>query len=273
MSTKTIFLWCAPRTLSNAFQKAIFQLDGIKHFCEPFQIPHLVGSNKRSIQYVNEPEVEEHIMKMAGKIPTHTEVLKEIEAEHNGCNVVFIKEMAMYVWPDKIPNEIMESSCHTFLIRHPEKAIKSVYRQTLNFEESLWSHLVVDELGFKEQCLMFEYIRNDLNMDVMVIDADDLMRNPKYVLREYCTFVGLEFDNCMLDWKKDEEHANTRWTQNWNAWTSWIKDVNETCGFRKEDKVQDMDIDYPQFLYDAISNNMTYYEKLREHKLILKGII
>ena len=179
----------------------------------------------------------------------------------------------MYVWPDIIPNEIMESSCHTFLIRHPEKAIKSVYRQTLNFKESLWSHLVVDELGFKEQYLMFEYIRNDLNMDVMVIDADDLMRNPKYVLREYCHFVGLEFDNCMLEWKKDEEHANQRWTQNWNAWTSWIKDVNETCGFRKEDKVRDIDIDCPQFLYDAISNNMMYYEKLREHKLILKCII
>ena len=78
----------------------------------------------------------------------------------------------MYAWPDIIPKEVMQSSVHTFIIRHPEKAIKSLYRQTLvDFEESLWNHIVPEELGFKEQLLMYKYITFDLKKNVIVIDA------------------------------------------------------------------------------------------------------
>ena len=247
-----------------AFHRAIYQLEGIKHFCEPFALPHYFGPDKRSVQFVDEPEVAERF----GTIPTYQEKLQEIIANYEGYDVNFIREHAMYAWPDIIPKEIMQSSYHTFIIRNPEKAIKSVYRQTLlDFKESVWSHIVPDELGFKEQLMMYEYITNDLKLDAIMIDADDLMANPREVLEKYCAFVGLEFNESMLDWSKDDLKTETK------PWeflpNSWIKDVKETRGFRKNDKTQDTNIEYPKFIYDAITENMVYYEKLQKHKLVV----
>jgi len=265
MEPKKIFLWSTRRTLSTAFHRAIYQIDGIKHFCEPFVLPHYFGPDKRSVQFANEPEVA----KRFGKIPSYQDKLQEITLKYDNYDINFIKEHAMYAWPDIIPKEILQSSHHTFLIRNPEKAIKSVYRQTLyDFEESIWSHIVPEELGFKEQWLMFEFITKDLNMNTMVIDADDLMKNPKQVLEKYCSFVGLKYNECLLDWSKDDTKKEDK---PWDYFpNTWIKDVKETTGFRKNDKVQDENVEYPQFIYEAIAENMTYYKMLHMNKLIIK---
>ena len=262
MGKKRIFLWSTRRTLSMAFHRAIFQLDGIKHFCEPFVLPHYFGPEKRSVQFVNDQEVATRF----GRIPTYAESLNKITKDYDGYHTTFIKEHAMYVWPDKVPKEVMENSFHAFIIRNPEKAIKSVYRQTLvDFEESLWSHIVPEELGFREQLLMYKYITGELNMKVFVIDADDLLRNPREVMERFCNFVGLQFSESMLDWSTDDAKTEDKpWDFLAN---SWIKDVKETNGFRKMDKVQDTGIEYPQFIYNAISDNMKYYKELKSHKV------
>ena len=60
-----------------AFHRSIYQLSGIKHFCEPFALPHYFGPHKRSVQFSKNPEVGERF----GQIPTHEERIKEITAE------------------------------------------------------------------------------------------------------------------------------------------------------------------------------------------------
>jgi hypothetical protein len=262
MPEKIIFLWSTRRTLSMAFHRAIYQLDGIKHFCEPFALPHYFGPEKRSVQFSNNSEVAERF----GKIPTYDERVQDITADYKGYHTTFVKEHAMYVWPDILPKEIMQTSFHTFIIRNPAKAIKSFYRQTLvDFEESLWNHIVPEELGFKEQVLMYNYVTIELKKNATIIDADDLMMNPREVLEKYCAVVGLQFDENMLNWSKDQTKTEEK---PWDFLpNSWIKDVKETKGFRKTDMVQDEGVDYPQFIHDAISQNMQYYNTLLEHKL------
>ena len=262
MKNKLIFLWSTRRTLSMAFHRSIYQLSGIKHFCEPFALPHYFGPHKRSVQFSKNPEVGERF----GQIPTHEERVKEITAEFKDCHTTFVKEHAMYAWPDIIPREIMEQSFHTFIIRNPEKAIKSVYRQTLyDFEESVWSHIVPEELGFKEQLLMYDHVTKVLNKDAFIVDADDLIESPKEVLESYCKFVGLPFEQSMLDWSNE---AHKTQDKPWDFLpNSWIKDVKETNGFRKVEKKQDAGVDYPEFIYDAIAENMQYYDILSKHKI------
>ena len=262
MGKKRIFLWSTRRTLSMAFQRAIYQLDGIKHFCEPFILPHYFGPEKRSIQFVNDPEAPNRF----GRIPTYAECLNNITEDYEGYHTTFIKEHAMRVWPDKVPREVLHNSFHAFIIRNPEKAIKSVYRQILvDFKESLWSHIVPEELGFREQLLMYKCITGELNMKVFVIDADDLIRNPREVMEKFCNFVGLQFSESMLNWSTDDAKTEDK---PWDFFpNSWIKDVKETNGFRKMDKVQDTGIEYPQFIYNAISDNMKYYNELKSHKV------
>ena len=245
-----------------AFHRAIYQLDGIKHFCEPFVLPHYFGPEKRSVQFANNQEVATRF----GHIPTYAESLKNITEDYHGYHTTFIKEHAMHVWPDKVPKEVMENSFHAFIIRNPEKAIKSLYRQTLvDFDESAWSHIVPEEIGFREQLSMCKYVTGELNIKVFVIDADDLLRNPSGVLERFCDFVGLQFSESMLDWSNDNAKKEDKpWDFLAN---SWIKDIKETNGFRKMDKVQDTGIEYPQFIYDAISDNLKYYNELKSYKV------
>ena len=140
MSTNLIFLWSCRRVLSTPLHRAIFQLQGIKHFCEPFCLQYYFGENRRSIQFADRQDVASNW----DKIPTDSETLANITADYSsqGFDHVFIKEHAVYVYPDKIPDEILSSSTHTFIIRNPEKSVRSLYRQTLaDFEESAWDRL------------------------------------------------------------------------------------------------------------------------------------
>ena len=74
---------------------------------------------------------------------------------------------------------------------------------------------------------------------------------------KYCAFVGLQFDDKMLNWGTD--HTKTE-EKPWDFLPhSWIKDIKETNGFRKNDMVHNVEIDYPQFVHDAISHNLRYY--------------
>ena len=103
MAPQLIFLWSTRRTLSTAFQKAIYQLDGVKHFCEPFALPHYFGSERKSVLYVDNQDVaSKH-----GQIPTNAERLTDITAEYPGYHKTFIKEHVIFVWPD-----IMGSKTH-----------------------------------------------------------------------------------------------------------------------------------------------------------------
>ena len=70
-----------------AFHRAIYQLDGIKHFCEPFALPHYFGPDKRSIQFADEPEVAERF----GTIPKAMLVLQSRAMGHARFTIPFFK--------------------------------------------------------------------------------------------------------------------------------------------------------------------------------------
>ena len=249
-----------------ALHRAIFQLDGIKHFCEPFALPFYLGPNRISVQFEHN---HEEIAKNWDRIPSFAEGLENITKDYSseGYNKVFIKEHALYAYPDKVPDNVLKSAANSFIIRNPNKAIKSLYRQTLaKFEESVWDRMVVEEVGFKEQWLWYDKIANELNEPVLVIDADDLIAKPKDILQKYCQFVGLEYTEKMLDWSSDKGKGDAPW--DW-APISWVRDVKETTGFRSSDKKQDEGIEYPSIVQETIDANMQWYDKLYAQRLVI----
>ncbi len=251
-----IFLWSTRRVLSTPLHRAIFQLDGIKHFCEPFSLPWYFGPDRISVQFKN----RQHIADTWDRIPTFAEGLANITKDYSseGYDKVFIKEHAMYAYPDKVPDDILCSAVNSFIIRNPTKAIKSLYR--------IWDKFVVDEVGYKEQWLWYDKIANTLKQPVIVIDADDLMANPRDILMKYSEFAGVEFDDKMLDWSNDKDKEDAPWNF---IPLSWVRDVKETTGFREKDKVHDEGVEYPPFVQETIDANMKWYEQLYSKRLVL----
>eukprot|EP01084_Bolivina_argentea_P184643 318456_1 len=262
---KRIFLWSTRRVLSMAFHRAIYQLDGIKHFCEPFCLPFYFGSERKSVQFVD----QQHLAQKFTPCPTYAQSLNNITKQYpSKYHTVFIKEHAIHVWPDVIPQQILSASINTFIIRNPAKAIPSLYRQTLaSFDDSLWDHVVTEEIGFKELYLMYDFVVHTLHQPTIIIDADDLLQCPQQILIKYCAFVGLEYSDCMLDWTDDYKRKEDA---PWDFVSpSWISDVKTTTGFRKKDKKHHPNIKYPKYISDAIQEALPFYEKLRMERIRL----
>lgn len=105
---------------------------------------------------------------------------------------------------------------HTFTIRHPYRMALSVQRllaSTFDFEGDpsdldigsghpfmTWEKLSPDPV-FK----LWKHVRENIDPNPIVIDADDLQTHPEQILRKYCENVGIPFKKEYLQWEKSDE--------------------------------------------------------------------
>ncbi|CAG8757765.1 12136_t:CDS:1, partial [Cetraspora pellucida] len=97
-----------------------------------------------------------------------------------------------------LSKEILLKFKHTFLIRDPEKSVKSFYRSIV---ESDNKKLNFDRIGIEESRKLYDIIKNTINEEILLIDADDLIKTPEKILTKYCEFVNINFRKEMLVWK------------------------------------------------------------------------
>jgi len=86
---------------------------------------------------------------------------------------------------------------HTFLIRHPAKAIPSFYRACSN--SGYRCHIEALQ-GFSAMYELYTLVQQRCHPSPVVIDADDLLSDPETIMRKYCVATGLPFKESMLTW-------------------------------------------------------------------------
>ena len=84
---------------------------------------------------------------------------------------------------------------HTFLIRSPLKSIPSCCRAC---NKCGFSSLP-SENGIRELYDLFKTVQQ-VDPTPVVIDADDLLMNPRGLMEQYCNATGLPFEESMLSW-------------------------------------------------------------------------
>ena len=78
------------------------------------------------------------------------------------------------------------------------------------------------EVGIEECLLCYNYIIDVLKIpkeQIVIVDADDLLENPEFVLRNYCEIAGLTFSDSMLNWEDGDIPPE------WNQWEGWHDDA------------------------------------------------
>ncbi|KAI0130310.1 hypothetical protein BJ170DRAFT_619630 [Xylariales sp. AK1849] len=148
--------------------------------------------------------------------------------------------------PTVLPKEILHGHHFTFLIRHPRFSIPSLYKISTppGSEVTGWYGFHADDAGYIELRKLFDYLKstrqigpnlagsgptgmtNKLNqsaeysdgsVEICLIDAEDLLREPEKVCKAYCTSVNLQFDPSMLSWhshdgqRRAEEAFHKSW--------------------------------------------------------------
>ncbi|GBC05946.1 hypothetical protein RclHR1_06520002 [Rhizophagus clarus] len=286
---RPIILWAHARSLSTVFERPFLQLQQEFYVIhEPFVPIGLAyqANNSEFLNNIQQPISTDPIVFAHHFSSTLNEILKP--RYYNGDKTkplrVFVKDLATIFFHASQGNQLQSKETltkfkHTFLIRNPEKSVKSYYRAA-NATYKAWDDASVseskrielfsaDSIGLKESRALYDLIKNVTGEKIALVDADDLIREPEKVLRKYCEMIGMEFKKEMLEWKAEK-------IKRWDVeipdlyhvpelYNIWHKNASESTGFNLVSR--NKEIEYPRYVYDIIAENVPHYEYLLQHKI------
>ena len=139
---------------------------------------------------------------------------------------------------------------NAFLIRSPEQVLAS-YTQK-------WAEASLQNTGFVEQAEIFDLVANHLGHAPPVIEADQVLANPRETLTKLCNACSISFDDAMLHWPKGPKSFDGVWAPHWyNA-------VWQSEGFAQPNLKA---IALPLALERIADQARPYYEKLKTHAI------
>jgi len=166
-----------------------------------------------------------------------------------GKGVFFQKQMTHHLLPE-ISREWIVDLTNCFLIRDPREVILSYIKK--NPEPTL------EDLGFVQQCELFDFVRERIKADPPVVDAKDLLESPEPILRLLCQSIGVKFDKAMLSWSPGLRDTDGIWAKH------WYDAVARSTSFEpykpREGKI-------PERLNEIYGQCQECYERLYQHRL------
>jgi len=219
---------------------------------EPYSKAYYFGPERTSKRYENAP-VENSC--------TFNDIKALCEQPYEGYDVVFVKDMAYYLVNRlDTPEYLPQNYVHTFLLRDPHKSVYSLYKMSLNKDLTGWDHFDASEVGFKELYQMYLIITQQLKQEAIIVDADDLLKQPESTFQLYCDKVGIKFEDRMLNW--EESSPDLAVFQEWMPWFEGVLTTNTFQPSATKPKSPMMMPDLPRHVQKAIDDNMVYYNKL-----------
>ncbi len=127
-------------------------------------------------------------------------------------HVFFQKQMTHHLLPE-IDRQWIVDLTNCFLIRDPREVILSYIKK--NPEPTL------EDLGFVQQQKIFDFVREQTasyrrtGSVPPVIDAHDVLENPRKILELLCAAIGVEFEESMLSWPPGLRKTDGIWAKYW----------------------------------------------------------
>ncbi|WP_414039883.1 hypothetical protein ACJU26_12070 [Acidithiobacillus sp. M4-SHS-6] len=210
ITSNPIFLWAHPRSISTAFERIFIERGDFNVIHEPFSQAFFFGGERGHARFADQPV-------QAGY--TFKEIWDDIErvGRANG-KPCFVKELAFHM-RTPLRSKFLSQIISTFLIRHPEKSLASMYKKLPDFD---WI-----EAGYESLYEIYEESSRLQPEAVIVFDADDLLRNPVTMLKEYCSSIGVAFLPHSLSWEPKVIPA-------WKSWEGWHDEAQYSNGLMLE---------------------------------------
>lgn len=267
-TTKIVFLWSHIRAVSTAFERAFIQREDYVTFHEPFAEPCYFGPERMYTYY--DDELSEHAECIN---TTYSDIIEKIlKAATNGENKnIFVKDMVRHVVrsdyklhpenPTLLPLDFLKRCKHTFLLRTPEKSIPSLYRVYLKKRKEF----IYEETGYPEFQVLFDFLTKVTGSRPALVDASDLLADPKAVMRIYCeSAIHDRFEPSMLEWTAGRIKA-------FEKWPGWYDEAQESTGFnmvqRTTNDIEDLVL--PDDMQQLIKESMAIYNRLYEFRIIV----
>ncbi|MEH6545083.1 MAG: hypothetical protein V7701_01550 [Sneathiella sp.] len=239
--TTRISMWSGPRNISTAMMRSFGNRSDCRGVDEPFYAYYLTETGLQ------------HPMRDA-VIASQSNSWQKVVSELNGPSLpgsalLYLKHMTHHILPEiNFENFLSHKNC--FLIRHPQLVIASYAAK--------WDQISTEDIGIKRQLEIFEGLQK-LSGDVpIVVEAEDILKDPQRVLSNLCTLLDIPWQPQMLNWPAGRRTEDGVWADHWYA------SVDASTGFApyltKEVSLSD---DHERLL----AVQMPYYEELRAHKI------
>ncbi|MDG2474615.1 MAG: HAD family hydrolase [Paracoccaceae bacterium] len=240
MSVKRIAMWSGPRNLSTALMRSFASRIDCTVIDEPFYAAYLKASE------IEHP-MKDLILKTYNVDPK--EVAQNcVESEVN-TKIQYQKHMTHHML-DPFDRSFVYSVSNAFLVRSPEKVIKSFGKKIADF--------ALKDLGYIQQVDLFDMVCNKVGSPPPVIDADDLCANPAVILPKLCTKLGISYSDKMLAWSTGSHSYDGVWGR------YWYRSVNKSSGFiPPEDNFDKLS----SFQRNLINEANLYFDRLNEYKI------
>lgn len=267
---KPIILWCHPRSVSSALERAFTQREDFKCLHEPYGEPFHYNLEERLSQRYTDEEIRRDF---ADRMDiTYGEITNELLSPQGDGKRNFGKDMAQYIvkcaankgQEDEfvVSLEDLRKMNHIFLIRSPKLACPSYYRCCVGdaSKDTGFSHYDPEEAGYRELRSLFDHINkhgiNESNA-IVVVDAETLTTDPERTLRYICEKIGVNWDSKMLSWKSGK-------VDEFSKWPGFHKDAENSTGFQaKVNGNHEKDGELPEIVHETIAENMPVYEYLK----------
>ncbi len=236
-----IAMWSGPRNISTAMMRA--------------------WGNRRDTFVVDEPLYAFYLKKTGADHPGAAEVIAQDETDWrkvtqrltsdipDGKSIFYQKQMTHHLLPE-IDRNWLGRLTNCFLIRDPGEVIASYIKK--NHDP------VIEDLGFVQQAEIFDWVRNQSGRVPPVIDAHDVLENPRRMLMLLCEAIEVEFHEAMLSWPPGPRETDGVWAKHWYA------EVERSTSFQPPNQKRP---EIPAHLRPVYERCRVNYEALYQYRL------
>lgn len=202
-------VWSGPRNVSTAFMRSWGNRDDTFVCDEPLYAHYLVQTGRphplaAEVIASQEKDWRKVADWLTGPVP-------------QGKAIFFQKHMAHHLLPN-ISRDWLLRLTHVFLIRHPREVLPSLNEK--------FSQARLADTGYAQQVEIFDFVLKHTRAICPVVDAADLLVDPRGVLTRLCESLGVPFQESMLSWAPGLRSTDGVWARHWyNA-------VETTTGFQ-----------------------------------------
>ncbi|MCA0432788.1 MAG: sulfotransferase [Proteobacteria bacterium] len=232
-------MWSGPRNISTAMMYSFGNRADCEAWDEPFYGFSLVHKGN------DHPMRNEIIASME----THWDKLVQNCTTPSARPLLYQKHMTHHMLEGYDRSFILKLT-NAFLIRDPAKVLASYAVK--------WADVDLRAIGFIEQAEIFDMVAQKLGHAPPVIDAEDVLADPRGVLGKLCAACNITFDEAMLKWPRGPKPFDGVWAAHWyNA-------VWQSEGFAQQPEKKTA---LPPHLARIAEQAQPLYEKLKPHRL------
>ena len=238
MSPLRVNLWSGPRNVSTALMYSFAQRSDTRVVDEPLYAHYLRVSG------ADHPGRDD-VMRSLDE--DGERVVREVILGSGDREVVFFKQMAHHLV--ELDRSFLGRCANVLLIRDPRDMLPS-----------LVAHLpeaTLRDTGYAALVELHDRLRA-IGQDAPVLDARELLTDPRSVLGELCRRLGLRWEDSMLAWEPGARPEDGVWAPHWYA------GVHRSAGFEAYRPPSEP---FPPALEQLLFECLPLYERLRAHAI------